>query len=139
MAALRRLVAVYLVLVAVAVVVQYLATQFYDPTLAGAGATVWRILDPLMVVGMVPVMLIAYARKRHASAMPADPAAQVESLKASLVLYYSAALFLVLLWNWIGFQWVDPPNDVPLLWTVIDTTVPLLLAATAHRLWHKKS
>ena len=136
---LRRLVAVCMLVVAVAVAVQYLATQFYDPSLEGAGLTVWRILDPLMVVGMVLVVLIAYARKRHAAAAPVDPAAQVESLKASLVLFYSAALFLVLLWNWIGFQWVDPPNDVPLLWTVIDTTVPLLLAATAHRLWHKAS
>ena len=61
-----RLLAVYLFVVGVAVPVQFLLTQFYDPTLAGAGATVWMILDPLMVVAMVVVLLVAIARKRPA-------------------------------------------------------------------------
>ena len=54
-----RLLAVYVFVVGVAVPVQFLLTQFYDPTLAGAGATVWMILDPLMVVAMVVVLLVA--------------------------------------------------------------------------------
>ena len=77
-----------MLVVAVAVAVQYLATQFYDPSWRG-GAYRVADMDPLMVVGMVLVVLIAYARKRHAAAALADPAAQVESLKANLVLYYA--------------------------------------------------
>ena len=134
---LRRLVAVYMVLVAVVVPLHLLITRFYDPALDDTANTVWSILDPLMVVGMVVVLIVAYARKRQVDAGPADQPVHREYLEANVTLYFSAALFLMLLWSWFGFQWGGPDSDIPLLWILIDTTVPLLLASTAHRLWHK--
>ena len=139
MAGLRRVVAVYMLLVAVAVPVHLLVTRFYDSSLDETANAVWRILDPLMVVGLVVVLIVAYARKRQVDAGPAGQPVHREYLEANVTLYFSAALFLMLLWNWFGFQWGAPDSDMPLLWIVIDTTVPLLLAATAHRLWHKTS
>ncbi len=41
---------------------------------------------------------------------------------------------LMLLWNWFGVQWAEPSNDVGLVWTLIDSTLPLLLASTGIRL-----
>ena len=137
MAMLKRLVAVYLLLVAVAVLVYLLIIRFYDPALDEAANTVWSILDPLMVVGMVVVLIVAYARKRQVDAGLADQPVHREYLEANVTLYFSAALFLMLLWSWFGFQWGGPDSDILLLWILIDTTVPLLLASTAHRLWHK--
>ena len=136
-AMLVRLVAVYVFLVGVAVPVNFLLTQFYDPTLAGAGATVWMILDPLMVVAMVFVLLVAIARKRQLGSGSADQTITRDYLETNVILYYSVALLIVLLSNWFGFQFVDPANDQPLLWVLIDVTVPLLAVSTAIRMWRR--
>ena len=126
-----RVVAVCMLLLAAVVAGHFLANQFYDPGLEGAARTVWRVIDPLMVAGLVMVLLAAFARKRR---LDADPAVDREYLEANVVFYYSAALLLGLLWNWFGVEWVDPSNDVGWMWTVIDVTLPLLLASTAIRL-----
>ena len=96
----------------------------------------WRVIDPLMVAGLVMVLLAAFARKRR---LDADPAVGREYLETNVVFYYSAALLLGLLWNWFGVEWVDPSNDVGWMWTVIDVTLPLLLASTAIRLLRSPS
>ena len=133
MTAVKRLAAVYMLLVSVAVLANFLGSQFYDPTLEGAAIDAWRILDPLMVVGMAMALTAALAGKlRQDSEM--DRSVTREYLESNFTFYYSAALLLALLWNWFGFQWVDPPNDVPLLWTLIDITVPLVMASTGIRL-----
>ena len=122
-----------LVLAAVVAVVagHFLANQFYDPGLEGTSRTVWQIVNPLMVAGLVMVLLAAFARKRS---LDADPAVGREYLETNVVFYSSAALLLGLLWNWFGVEWVDPGNDVGWMWTVIDVTLPLLLASTGIRL-----
>ena len=61
MSVLKRLAAVYMLLVAVAM--HFLATQLYDPMLDGTALTVWRVLDPLMMVGVVAALIAAFARK----------------------------------------------------------------------------
>ena len=134
MTALKRLAAGYMLLLAVAVAAHFVATQLYDPTLEGAGLTVWRILDPLMVAGVVMALIAASARKRHLDANTADRSVSREYIETNVTLYYSAGLLLVLLWNWLGIEWVDPPNDNGLVWILIDATLPLLLASTAIRL-----
>ena len=131
MVVVRRVVAVYMLLLAAVVAGHFLANQFYDPGLEGAARTVWQIVNPLMVAGLVMVLLAAFARKRR---LDADPTVDREYLEANVVFYYSAALLLGLLWNWFGVEWVDPSNDVGWMWTVIDVTLPLLLASTAIRL-----
>ena len=136
MVVVRRVVAVYMLLLAAVVAGHFLANQFYDPGLEGAARTVWQIVNPLMVAGLVMVLLAAFARKRR---LDADPTVDREYLEANVVFYYSAALLLGLLWNWFGVEWVDPSNDVGWMWTVIDVTLPLLLASTAIRLLRSPS
>ena len=134
MTALTRLIAALMLLLAAAVGVNFLAAQFYDPMTEDAAATVWRILDPVMVVGLAIVVIVAFLRKRARDAETLDRSVDREYFEANFVFYYSAALFLLLLWNWFGVEFVDPPNDDGLLWLLIDVTLPLLLASTAIRL-----
>lgn len=133
MTAVKRLAAVYMILVSVAVLANFLGSQFYDPTLEGAAIDAWRILDPLMVVGVAMALIAALAGKISQNS-GIDRSVTREYLESNFTFYYSAALLLALLWNWFGFQWVDPPNDVPLLWTLIDITAPLVMASTGIRL-----
>ena len=112
---------------------QFIATQFYDPLLAGMGLEIWRILDPLMVLGLVVVLINAYQRKRSVESN-ADDVVTREYLEANCVFYFGVALMACLLWNWIGFQWSSPTNTLQSLWNLIDATLPLLLFATGRQL-----
>ncbi len=134
MTALKRLAAAYMLLLAAVVAVHFLVNQFYDPMLEGTALTVWRILDPLMVAGVVMALIVASCRKCRRDADKAAQSLDREYLEANFTFYYSAAILLGLLWNWFGVEWVDPRNDIGLLWTLIDATLPLLLASTGIRL-----
>ena len=68
MSVFKRLASVYMLLVAVAVAAHFLATQFYDPMLEGTALTVWRVLDPLMVIGVAAALIATFAK--NASWMP---------------------------------------------------------------------
>ena len=118
---------------AAVVYLQFVATQVYDPLLAGVGLEIWRILDPLMVLGLAVVLVNSYQRKRQVESV-ADDGVTREYLEANCVFYFGVALMACLLWNWIGFQWSNPSNALLGLWTVIDVTLPLLLFATGAQL-----
>ena len=136
---LKRVAAVYMLLLAAGVAGYFLATQFHDPMLEGAALTAWRVFDPLMVAGAVMVLMTAYARKRRLDADRGDQSVHREYLEANGTFYFSAALFLALLWNWFGVEWVEPSNAIALVWILIDVTLPLLLVSTAIRLLREGS
>ena len=130
MSVFKRLVAVYMLLVAVAVAAHFLVTQFYDPMLEDTALTVWRVLDPLMVIGVAAALIAAFARKRALGAGTDEQPVSREYLSANAMFFYSAALLIALLYNWFGVEFADPSNDVPLVWIWINTTFPILLAAS---------
>ena len=129
----KSLFSIYLRVLAVAVYVQFISSQFYDPTGDGAAETIYRILDPLLVLGMIIVVYYAFHRKRTVDAA-SDVSVTREYLEANGVLYLGVALFFGLLWNWIGFQFVDPTNSHGWLWTLIDLALPLLFFASSVQL-----
>ena len=80
MSAIKLLAAVYMLLVAAAVAVNFIAALFYDPVFGGAGwfaysdlgtisedagLTAWQILNPLMVAGVIMVLILAFGAKRR--------------------------------------------------------------------------
>ena len=60
---LKRLAALYLILLGIAVASHFLATQLYDPTLEGSAMDIWLVLDPMMVAGAFICLLVAFIRK----------------------------------------------------------------------------
>ena len=123
-----------MLLVAVAVAAHFPVTQLYDPMLEGTALTVWRVLDPLMVIGVAAALIAAFARKRTLDAGADEQPVSREYLSANAMFYYSAALLIALLYNWFGVEFADPPNDDGQVWILIDTTLPILLAASGVRL-----
>ena len=57
---------------AAVVYLQFVATQVYDPLLAGVGLEIWRILDPLMVLGLAVALVNSYHRKRQVVSVADD-------------------------------------------------------------------
>ncbi len=134
MSIVKRLAGVYLLLLAAAVAVHFLVTQFYDPLYEDTAFTVWRILDPFMVAGVAMALIAACCRKRQLAAGGRDQPVTREYLSANVAFYFSAALLIALLYNWFGVEFAEPQNDVGLVWYAIDTTLPVLTAATGLRL-----
>ena len=139
MAALKRLVAVYLCVVGAAIALHFLITQFYDPGWADASLPVWQILNPLQVIGLAIVLIVAFQRKRRIDGDTADTSVSRQYVEANFVFYFTAALFLALLWSWFGVQWADPPTSDNQIWIFIDVTLPLLLISTGIRLFGESS
>lgn len=133
----KSLFSIYLRVLAVVLYVQYIGSQFYDPTGDALADTVYRILDPLLVLAMIIVVYYAYQRKRAVDATSDDSVTR-EYLEANGVLYLSVALFFGLLWNWVGFQFSNPTNSEGWLWAVIDLSLPLLFFASSVQLLKKQ-
>ena len=124
---------VYLRVLAVVVYVQYIGSQFYDPTSEGLAEAVYRIIDPLMVLAMLIALYFAYQRKRAVDSGPEGGVTR-EYLEANGTFYLGIALLAGLLWNWVGFQFADPATTHSWLWALIDITAPLLFFATSTQL-----
>ena len=116
----------YLRAVAALVYLQYIGSQLYAPVWEGLSTTIWSILDPLMVLGLIIVVVGAYQRKRNVDGA-ADDGVSREYLEANGSFYLGVALLVGLLSNWLGFQFGNPEETEALLWIVIDITTPLLL------------
>lgn len=129
---------IYLRALAVVLYVQYISAQFYDPALAGLAQTIYRILDPLLVLGLIIVVFYAYQRKRTVDSAQDDGVTR-EYLEANGSFYFGVVLLVGLLWNWIGFQWSNPSTVEGLLWTFIDITLPLLLFSASVQLLRSKN
>ena len=124
---------IYLRVLAVVIYVQFIGSQFYDPTSEGLAESIYRIIDPLMVLGLLIVVYYANQRKRAVDT-GLDDGVTREYLEANGTFYLSIALLVGLLWNWVGFQFANPVNSYGWLWTVIDVTLPLLFFATSIQL-----
>ena len=131
---LKRFVALYLILLGIAVASHFLATQLYDPTLEGAALDVWLVLDPMMIVGALICLVVAFFRKLEFGGFSYGLGVSRDYLEANVTFYVSAALLIMLTWNWFGVAFVDPPNDVGLVWIINDSILPLLLISTGIRL-----
>lgn len=131
MAALKRLAGVYLLVVGVAVTLHFLATQFYDSTWSDASLPVWQVLNPLQIIGLVIVLLVAIERKRTVCAEGSDSPVSRKYLESNVLFYYAAAVLLAHLWNWFGVQWADPVNSDNQLWITIDISLALLFIPTS--------
>ncbi len=129
----KSLFSIYLKVLAIALYAQYIVSQLYDPLGEGMAVTIYRILDPLLVLGLIIVLYYAFQRKRALDSGPDDGVTR-EYLEANGVLYFGIAIFMALLWSWIGFQFSNPENSYGWLWAVIDITLPLLFFASSAQL-----
>ncbi len=133
MSLLIRAAAVYLILVAVAVAVNFIATPWYHPG-GDAPYPVWSVLNWFMGAGMIIAVVAAYAEKRR---MDAAGSTELRDWIGVNVLFFSAAaLFILFFWNW--FSSLAPNADADGdFWVVIDTLTPLVMGVAGCRLWRQ--
>ena len=142
MAGLKKLSAVYLIGVAVAVagffIVNPLLTDAIDVT------TVWLVLDILMAVALVIALTCNYARKREECG--GDPAGAVTRryLEVNVAFYLTAAVTILFFHNWFsllaeGTDSLDGNHQAWVIWAAVDVVLPLIVGITGCRLWRETS
>ncbi len=134
MALARRVVAAYLVLVALAVAGYFLVYPLYAGRgHADAANDVWAVLNWFMAVAAVLLVLAAFSRRSALAAGSSD----ADRLVASGRCYLALALLLGFCSNWFADAWGGEVSPVSVLWVAVDITLPLLAAETGLALWRE--
>ena len=132
MAIVRRIVGLYLILVAVAVAVNFLATPLYHPG-GDEPFAVWEILDWFMAVALVFTILTAYHIKRF---VDGDESADLKQyIRSNTLFYVTVIVFLTFFHNWFSLL-ANPDGPDGQLWIFIDTVLPIVVGIAGCRLWN---
>ena len=131
----NRIGGIFLVVVAVAVAVHTVVEPLYHASADGQPySPLWTILDPLMVAAVAVGVIFAWRRKRTADGVGRDGDPVTRAWLAANTWFYGLlAVAILLLWSW--FNLLSPrftaigDDAASLVWIIIDTLLPLLLAS----------
>ena len=136
----RRVGAVYLVAVALAVAVFFVINQFLDDSVDVV--QVWSVLDVLMVIGLAAAIIFNFSRKMEYGKPDPQAGVTVRYLEVNVTFYVTAAVSILFLHNWFsllanGADSLDGNHQAWVIWAFVDTALPLVLAATGFGLWRE--
>ncbi|MDE2685879.1 MAG: hypothetical protein OXI16_00045 [Chloroflexota bacterium] len=131
----RRIVGIFLLIVAVAVAVHTIVEPLYfDSRLSESGynESIWAILNPLMALAVILGAIFAYFRKRDVGGAGDDTVTR-EFLTANVLFYGLLFIGILFFWNWFNLLSAAynaiGPDAISLTWIVIDAALPLLTGA----------
>ena len=134
MAVLYRLIAVYLLLVGLAVGAYFVIYPLYvgqgNPDHAG---DVWEVLNWFMAVAAILLVLVTFAGTRAL----AEGADSWDKFVANGRFHIALALLLGFLSNWFADSWGGDSDPVGFLWVVIDIGMAILAVEVALQLWRE--
>ena len=134
----KKIVGIAMQVFAVVFWVQIVAIQLYDPTSEGFGRLVWTIFDPIVAAGALITIYVGFRRKRDVD-NDQEAGLTKEYFEANVTLYGGIILIHALLWNWVGYNLLEPEMSLPWLWLFIDISVPLLLFPVGRHLARSNS
>ena len=137
MSVLRKILAVILALVSLAVAVHFVAGEIYGLYLAEPHL-VWNYLNWLTAFGVVVILVYHYRRKRELDRQQYDDSVSFNYLSTNLKLF--AAMFLTL---WFFANWFEEltMNDetasavVGFVWIAFNASFVVLGSVTAWQIW----
>lgn len=135
MVAVRKVVAVYLLVAAAAVAFHFIFNSFYRDALDTID--VWAVLDWPIALGALAALAVNYHRRRR-HIRNAERATGHEWLESGAALYASALLALWFFSNWFNFLSVGVEGETVVngvVWAFVDPLVVLVFAATGRYLW----
>ncbi|MCY4476186.1 MAG: hypothetical protein OXC83_12255 [Chloroflexi bacterium] len=131
----RRIVAVFLIATAIAVVVNLAATPLYHD--GSADYTVWEILNYFMAVGTVIVLVVGILRKRAIGGTDVDT---LTYLRTSVVFYGGIVLASLFFWEW--FWQLNPDSETGdavtshlIYFPIVDMMYAVLALIVGRRIW----
>ena len=125
----QRVLAVYVLAVALAVAVNFVATPFYHE--GDGGYPVWDALNWFMAVGMLIAVVASFLEKRRSCQAADDLKRHVD---ANTVFYASVVLALLFFANWAA-NLTDHVSESGDIWSTVDAVMPVVLGVVGVRLW----
>lgn len=138
MSSMKRLLAVALILLAVAVGVNWMITPLYN------SEPVWGVLDWFMAAAVAVSLVVNFSRTRALVDGGADGPVTREYLGANVGFCASVALAVLFFSNWfaildIGNMPGSAGQAVAVWWPFIDTLLVLVVGTTGCYLWRNSS
>ena len=141
MVAARKMLGMYLVLLAMVVAVWFIINNLFIDVLDVTD--VWFVLDILMLVGLVAGLVFNVMRKRAMDSERSNSDGITRAyLEANVLFYATAAVLILFMHNWITFLKIGLELDnhqAWVIWAVVDTLLPLVLGVTGCAMVNHKS
>ena len=138
MAIVKKIVAIYLVVLAALVGVHFIFGPLYQDTLDSVDG--WRVLNWFMAVGVLVLWVFHYLRKREHDADSSDGPVTRRYLEVNFALYASLLIGILFFWNWIDVlvQAPEVQSDTRLIfWGYIDSALAVLLGVSGCQMWRE--
>ena len=138
MAAVKKLVGAYLIVVAVVVAVFFIINTFLVDT--WDVPSVWHVLDVLMLIGLGLSLIHNYSRKRSVDASGDNSGLIRPYFEANAAFYVTAGVTILFLHNWFsllakGSDYLDGNHQAWVIWATVDTLLPIIFGITGCHLW----
>ena len=137
MSSLKKVLALILSLIAIAVLFQLIFSPFYPDTVDTD--VVWNALNWLIAFGVAAALIATYLRKRVLSAYGGNGR---EHIFANTAFYAAAVLAIWFFWNWFDDLTVgeEGQSQVRLIfWAFINPLFIILMGTVSARLWRDAS
>ena len=135
----KKLLAVFLGVVALVVAVHFMFSSFYRE-LVDTGA-IWDVLNWFLAAGLVIALIVSFHLKRTLDRRGAAGSVTREYVEVNLMFYVTVVLVLWFFWNWSNdLVSVEPQGQTQRnIWVWINPLFVPIAAATALRLWRSPS
>lgn len=136
MAITKRLIAAYLLIVAVAVAIHFVAESIYPDTVDGG--EIWQFLNWFMAVSVLVTLRLRFDAMAGLDRESSTKADIKDYISTNVAFFASVLLTLWYFWNWFDSlaSGSEPQDTVRLVvWTLIDPLFVILTGATGRELW----
>ena len=135
----RRLLGVFLVVIALVVAVNLMATPLYHD--GSDDYPIWKIVNWFMAVGVVVALIVNAMRKRAMGARGANEPSVREYLRVNLTYYTTVVLTILFFWEW--FWTLNPDSETSdgavtshmVYFPIMDALFVVVCLATGRYLW----
>ena len=142
MLGLKKLVGAYLVVVGVAVAVFFIVNSLLADSVDVA--SIWYVLDVLMLIGLVLALVFNYQRKRDVESSEQGASIARSYLESNVLFYLTAGVTIIFLHSWLsylanGSDSLDGNHQALVIWAFVDTLLPIAFGLSGWRLWREAS
>lgn len=135
---LKRIIAIYLALTALAVFFNFILTPVYHD--GSSEYPIWEIINYFMAAGVLLALITSFARKRAS----ADPyASDADVMWANIALYASIALAMLFFWQYLWLMY--PENETgdaalshTLYFPLVDALYVVVTLDSVRFLWRRE-
>ena len=134
----RRRLGVFLVVIAIVVAVNLMATPLYHD--GSEDYPIWKIVNWFMAIGVVAALIVNAMRKRALGAGGTDEPNVREYLRVNLTYYTAIILTILFFWGW--FWTLNPESETGeavtshlVYFPIMDSLFVVVCLATGRYLW----